>query len=47
MGDVRDKIAIMVDDMIDDARTFISAAEVLKEQGAKKVVILCEFLGFY
>lgn len=37
VGDVRDKVAILVDDMIDTGHTLIIAAKSLKEHGAKKV----------
>jgi len=41
VGDVRDKVAIMVDDMLDDPGAFIAAAEALKERGARQIYILC------
>ncbi len=41
IGDVEDKICIMVDDMIDTAGTLCAAANALKEQGARKVVAYC------
>ena len=37
MGDVSGRIAIMVDDMIDDVQSFADAATVLKERGAYKI----------
>ncbi|MDD5286164.1 MAG: ribose-phosphate pyrophosphokinase [Desulfuromonadaceae bacterium] len=37
IGDVRDKIAIILDDMIDTAGTLTQAAKALKENGAKLV----------
>ena len=37
MGDVDGKIAIMVDDIMDDVKTYVSAARVLKENGASMV----------
>ncbi|XP_012284355.1 phosphoribosyl pyrophosphate synthase-associated protein 2 [Orussus abietinus] len=40
VGDVGGRIAIMVDDMVDDVETYVAAAEVLKERGACKVYIL-------
>ncbi|XP_018493667.1 phosphoribosyl pyrophosphate synthase-associated protein 2 [Galendromus occidentalis] len=40
VGDVGGKIAIMVDDMIDDVASFVVAAEVLKERGAYKIYVL-------
>ncbi|CAM2060063.1 ribose-phosphate diphosphokinase [Desulfovibrionales bacterium] len=38
IGDVKDKVAIVVDDMIDTAGTICSAAEVLLENGAREVI---------
>lgn len=40
VGDVRDKIAIMVDDMVDDVASFVAAANTLKEHGAQKIYLL-------
>jgi phosphoribosylpyrophosphate synthetase len=40
VGDVGGRIAIMVEDMIDDANPFVAAAEVLKEKGACKIYVL-------
>lgn len=40
VGDVGGRIAIMVDDMIDDVESFVMAAEVLKERGAYKIYVL-------
>ncbi|XP_045031939.1 phosphoribosyl pyrophosphate synthase-associated protein 2 isoform X2 [Daphnia magna] len=40
VGDVGGRIAIMVDDMIDDVRSFVAAAEVLKERGAYKIYVM-------
>ncbi len=37
IGDVRDKIAIILDDMVDTAGTLTHAAKALKENGAKSV----------
>lgn len=37
VGDVRDKVAILVDDMIDTGNTLVLAAKSLKENGAKKI----------
>ena len=37
IGDVRDKIAIILDDMVDTAGTLTQAAKALKENGAKSV----------
>ncbi len=38
IGDVKDKTAIVLDDMIDTAGTMVEAAKVLSEKGAKDVV---------
>jgi phosphoribosylpyrophosphate synthetase len=40
VGDVGGRIAIMVDDMVDDVQSFVAAAEVLKERGAYKIYVL-------
>jgi phosphoribosylpyrophosphate synthetase len=40
VGDVGGRIAIMVDDMIDEVETFVKAAEVLKDRGAYKIYVL-------
>lgn len=40
VGDVGGRIAIIVDDMIDDVASFVAAAEVLKERGAYKIYVL-------
>jgi phosphoribosylpyrophosphate synthetase len=40
VGDVSGRIAIMVDDMIDDVQSFVDAAVVLKERGAYKIYAL-------
>ena len=37
VGDVRDKVAILVDDMIDTGNTLALAAKTLAENGAKKI----------
>ncbi|ENY69162.1 Ribose-phosphate pyrophosphokinase [Metamycoplasma auris 15026] len=39
LGDVKDKNVIVYDDIIDTGGTIIHAAEVLKKQGAKKIII--------
>ena len=41
IGDVRDKICIINDDMIDTAGTIVAAAETLKNKGAEKIYICC------
>ena len=40
VGEVRDRTAIIIDDMIDDVASFVAAAETLKERGAKKIYVL-------
>lgn len=40
LGDVKDKTAIVIDDMIDTGGTIINAAKAIKEHGAKSVYIL-------
>jgi ribose-phosphate pyrophosphokinase len=40
VGDVGGRIAIMVDDMIDDVQSFVAAAEVLRDRGAYKIYVL-------
>lgn len=39
VGDVTGKVAVMVDDIIDTGGTIVAAAEVLKKNGAKKVIV--------
>ncbi|MCP4273842.1 MAG: ribose-phosphate pyrophosphokinase [Gammaproteobacteria bacterium] len=41
IGDVTDKICIIVDDMVDTAGTLCTAARALKEHGANKVYAYC------
>ncbi|KAE8741155.1 hypothetical protein FOCC_FOCC013318 [Frankliniella occidentalis] len=40
VGDVGGRIAIMVDDLVDDVASFVAAAEVLKERGAYKIYVM-------
>ncbi|WBW72757.1 ribose-phosphate pyrophosphokinase Prs5 [Schizosaccharomyces osmophilus] len=40
VGDVQDKIAILIDDLIDTASTLVSAAEFVKKHGASQVYAL-------
>lgn len=40
VGEVSGKIAIIVDDIIDDAHSFVAAAEVLKSRGASKIFVV-------
>ncbi len=41
VGEVRDKLAIIVDDMVDTGGTLMKAADALLEHGAKKVLACC------
>jgi ribose-phosphate pyrophosphokinase len=41
VGDVKDKRAVILDDMIDTAGTVVQTAEALKEEGATEVSVCC------
>ena len=41
IGEVRDKVCVLVDDIVDTAGTLCSAAAALKKNGARKVVAYC------
>jgi ribose-phosphate pyrophosphokinase len=41
IGDVKDKIAIVIDDMVDTAGTLTEAASVIREKGARQVHAYC------
>ncbi len=41
VGEVRDRTAVVVDDMIDTAGTLVAAASALKENGARDVLACC------
>ncbi len=41
VGDVRDKNAILLDDMIDTASTITQAVSAIKKNGAKKIIAAC------
>jgi ribose-phosphate pyrophosphokinase len=41
IGDVKDKIAIVIDDMVDTAGTLTEAAGVIREKGAREVHAYC------
>lgn len=41
LGEVEDKNAIIVDDMVDTAGSVIAAAKALKERGAKSIYVAC------
>ncbi len=47
VGDVGGRIAIMIDDVIDDVQSYVSAAEVLREHGAYKIYVLATHGLFY
>ncbi|KAG7327013.1 hypothetical protein KOW79_010414 [Hemibagrus wyckioides] len=40
VGDVGGRIAIIIDDIIDDVEDFVAAAEILKERGAYKIYVM-------
>ncbi|MFH4982331.1 hypothetical protein AB6A40_009040 [Gnathostoma spinigerum] len=40
VGDVGGRIAIIVDDIFDEAKSFVAAAEVLKQRGAYKIYVI-------
>lgn len=46
VGDVGGRIAIMIDDVIDDVQSFVLAAEHLREAGAYKIYVLATH-GFF
>jgi len=41
IGEVKDQIAILLDDMIDTAGTLALAADALKKEGAKRILGCC------
>jgi ribose-phosphate pyrophosphokinase len=41
IGEVKDRTCVIMDDMVDTAGTMVKAAQVLKEEGATKVVAYC------
>jgi len=41
IGDVKGRTCVIMDDMVDTAGTLVKAAQVLKEEGATKVVAYC------
>ena len=41
IGEVKDKVCVLVDDIVDTAGTLCAAATALKRQGARKVVAYC------
>ncbi len=41
IGEVKDKVCVLVDDIVDTAGTLCAAAAALKRQGARKVVAYC------
>ncbi|CAN8290326.1 unnamed protein product [Cochlearia groenlandica] len=46
IGDVRGKVAVMVDDMIDTAGTIVKGAALLHEEGAREVYACCTHAVF-
>jgi ribose-phosphate pyrophosphokinase len=46
IGDVRGKVAVLVDDMIDTAGTITNAAKVLHQEGAREVYACCTHAVF-
>ncbi|VDP14827.1 unnamed protein product [Onchocerca flexuosa] len=40
VGDVGGKIAILVDDVLDEAQSFVAAAQLLKQRGAYKIYVI-------
>ena len=46
VGDIEGKVCIMVDDIIDTGGTILAGAKVLKDKGAKEVVICCSHALF-
>jgi ribose-phosphate pyrophosphokinase len=41
IGEVKGRTCVIMDDMVDTAGTLVKAAQVLKEEGASKVVAYC------
>jgi ribose-phosphate pyrophosphokinase len=41
IGEVKGRTCVIMDDMVDTAGTLVKAAQVLKEEGATKVVAYC------
>lgn len=41
VGDVKDKMAVIIDDIVDTGKTLVKAAEALLERGATKVAACC------
>ena len=46
VGDVKNKICILIDDMVDSGNTIIKAATALKGEGAKAVYGCCHTWTF-
>jgi len=46
IGDVKGKVAVLVDDMIDTAGTITNAAKVLQQEGAREVYACCSHAVF-
>lgn len=41
VGDVNDRVAILIDDLVDSGKTLMRAARILKDHGAVQVVAIC------
>ena len=46
IGEVTDRTCVIMDDMVDTAGTLVKAAQVLKEEGATRVVAYCTHPSF-
>ena len=46
IGEVKDRTCVIMDDMVDTAGTLVKAAQVLKEEGATRVVAYCTHPSF-
>ncbi len=46
LGNVKDKVCFIIDDMIDTANTICNAAKALKERGSKEVILLATHAVF-
>lgn len=44
VGDVKGRVAIIVDNMIDDVEQFVAAADLLREEGASRVGLGSRFV---
>jgi ribose-phosphate pyrophosphokinase len=46
VGDVRDKICVLIDDMIDTGGSIVGAVEALHQQGASRILVACTHAVF-